>query len=66
MCAKYGISGMNDVCTIGLANFVGLPAKVIWLTAFFFKKNDFCTAFVSATSRLTWESALEVFLIHII
>ena len=35
MCVKYGGSRMNDACTIGLADFVGLPAKVIQLTAFF-------------------------------
>ena len=35
MCAKYGRSRMNDVHTISLADLVGRPAKVIWLTAFF-------------------------------
>ena len=35
MCAKYGRSSMNDAHTISLANFVGLPAKIVWLTAFF-------------------------------
>ena len=30
---------MNDVLTASLADFVSLPAKVIWLTAFFFKKK---------------------------
>ena len=39
ICAKYGGSRMNDAHTICLANFVGLPAKVIWLTAFFLKKK---------------------------
>ena len=39
MCAKYGRSRMNDVCTVCLAIFVSLPAKVIWLTAFFSKKK---------------------------
>ena len=39
MCAKYGRSRMNDVCTVCLANFVGLPAKVVWLTTFFLKKK---------------------------
>ena len=34
-CAKYGRSRMNDVHTVCPANFVGLPAKVIWPTAFF-------------------------------
>ena len=39
MCAKYYNSNMNDACTIYLANIVGLPAKVIWPTAFFLKKK---------------------------
>ena len=39
MCAKYGRSRMNDVHTIGLADFVGCPAKVGWSTTFFSKKK---------------------------
>ena len=39
MCAKYGRSRMNDVFAVCLANFVGLPAKVIWPTTFFSKKK---------------------------
>ena len=39
MCAKYGRSRMNDVCTVCLAYFVSLPAKVVWPTTFFSKKN---------------------------
>ena len=39
VCAKYYNSSMNDVHTICLANIVGLPAKVIWLTTFFLKKK---------------------------
>ena len=35
MCAKYGRSRMNDVYTVCLADFVSLPAKVIWPTTFF-------------------------------
>ena len=35
MCAKYGRSRMNGVHTVYPADFVGLPAKVVWLTAFF-------------------------------
>ena len=35
MCAKYGRCRMNDAHTVCPANFVGLPAKVIWPTAFF-------------------------------
>ena len=55
---------MNDVFTVSLADFVGLPAKVIWLTAFLFQKeSNFCMAFVLAIGWLTWESAHEVSLI---
>ena len=39
MCARYDRSRMNDVCTVCLADFVGLPAKVVWPTAFFLKKK---------------------------
>ena len=39
MCTKYDRSRMNDVCTVCLANFVSLPAKVIWPTTFFLKKK---------------------------
>ena len=39
MGAKYYSSNMNDACTIYLADIVGLPAKVIWLTAFFLKNK---------------------------
>ena len=53
MCAKYGRSGMNDACTIGLADFVSLPAKVIQLTTFFFKKK---AIFVQL---LCWPSASQ-------
>ena len=35
MCAKYGRSRMNDAHTISPTDFVGLPAKVVRLTAFF-------------------------------
>ena len=37
--AKYDSSIMNDACTVCLADFVGLPAKVIQLTALFSKKK---------------------------
>ena len=37
--AKYGGSRMNDAHTICLADFAGLPAKIIWLTTFFLKKK---------------------------
>ena len=37
--AKYGGSGMNDACTISLASFVSLPAKIVWPTTFFLKKK---------------------------
>ena len=39
MCAKYGRSRMNDACTVCPADFVGLPAKVVWPTALFLKKK---------------------------
>ena len=39
MCAKYGRSRMNDVHTICLTDFVGLPAKIVWPTTFFLKKK---------------------------
>ena len=37
--AKYGGSRMNDACTICPADFVGCPAKIVWLTTFFSKKK---------------------------
>ena len=39
LCTKYGRSRMNNACTVCLAHFVGLPAKVVWTTAFFLKKK---------------------------
>ena len=39
MCTKYDRSRVNDVLTVCPADFVGLPAKVVWLTAFFLKKK---------------------------
>ena len=39
MCAKNDRSRMNNACTVCLANFVSLPAKVVWLTTFFSKKK---------------------------
>ena len=64
MCAKYGRCRMNDVCTVCLANFVCLPAKELWLTSFFLKKeSDFCMAFVLAIGRPTWEPSHELCLI---
>ena len=39
--AKYGGSRMNDVHTISPANYVGLPAKIVWPTTFFLKKKSF-------------------------
>ena len=38
--AKYGGSRINDPHTISLADFVGLPAKIVWLTTFFLKKKS--------------------------
>ena len=31
MCAKYDGSRMNNACTVCPADFVSLPAKVVWL-----------------------------------
>ena len=39
MYAKYDRSRMKDAHTVCPANFVGLPAKVVQLTAFFLKKK---------------------------
>ena len=39
MYAKYDRSRMNNVHTVCPADFVGLPAKVIWPTTFFLKKK---------------------------
>ena len=39
MCAKYGRSRMNNACTIGLADSVGHPSKVVQSTTFFLKKK---------------------------
>ena len=59
--AKYDSSIMNDVHTNYPANIVGLPAKVIQLTMFFFlKESNFCMAFESAIGQPTWESTHEV------
>ena len=40
MCAKYDRSRMNDAYTVCLADFVSLPAKVIWPTAFFLNSES--------------------------
>ena len=39
ICAKYDSSIMNNACTVCLANYVSLPAKIVWPTAFFLKKK---------------------------
>ena len=39
ICAKYDSSIMNDAYTVCPANYVGLPSKVVWPTAFFLKKK---------------------------
>ena len=39
MCAKYGRSRMNDAHTIGQADSVSCPAKVVRSTTFFLKKK---------------------------
>ena len=38
--AKYGGSRIDDACTISPADFVSLPAKVVWPTTFFLKKKS--------------------------
>ena len=48
-CAKYYSSSMSDACTTCLADIVGLPAKVVRLTAFFLKKK---TIFVRLLCQL--------------
>ena len=61
---NMGRSRMNNVHTVCPADFVGLPAKVVWLTAFFLKKKAiFITAFVLAIGWPTWESVHELCLI---
>ena len=47
---KY-ISGANYTCMISLANFVGLPTKVVWPTTFFLKKK------ANFVRLLCWPSA---------
>ena len=37
--AKYDSFMINDTCTVSLDNYVSLPAKVVRLIAFFFKKK---------------------------
>ena len=60
-CAKCYSSSMNDAHTSYPADIVSLPAKVVWLTAFFLKKKtNFHTAFVLAIGWPTRESAHEV------
>ena len=53
MCAKYDRTRMNDGLTVNLDDFVGLPAKVVQLTAFFFKKK------VIFVWLLCWPSASQ-------
>ena len=57
MGAKYYNSNMNDACTICLADIVGCPAKVLWLTAFFLKKKTifiwFCVGHQLANSGVS-------------
>ena len=51
---------MKDVHTVCPADIVGLPIKVVWLTAFFLKKKAiFVWLFVLATGWPTWESGHE-------
>ena len=62
MGAKYYNSSMNEVCTIYPANIVSCPQKLYSQLLLFKKENNFCMAFVSAISWLTWVSAHEVHL----
>ena len=39
ICAKHHSSNTNDACTVYPADIDGLPAKVVWLTAFFLKNK---------------------------
>ena len=48
ICAKYDGFRMNNACTVHLANFVGLPAKVIWPTTFFLKRMRFLYGFCAS------------------
>ena len=41
ICAKYGISRMNDAHTVCPADFVSLPAKVVWPIAFLSNSESF-------------------------
>ena len=64
ICAKYDSSIMNDVHTVCLADYVSLPAKVIWLTAFFLKKKaifyGFCVGCWLANITWCWAKAFDV------
>ena len=60
MCAKYGRSRMNDVHTICLADFAGLPVKIVWPTTFFSKKKaNFVRLLHWPPAGQHWESAHE-------
>ena len=52
------VLGLNDVCTISLADFVQPPHKNCMADCILFEREIyFCTIFVSAASWPTWESA---------
>ena len=54
ICAKYGRSRVKDACTISLADFASLPAKVVWLLVLFSNSRvNFCMTFMLACSQLT-------------
>ena len=58
MCAKYGISRMNDAHTISPADLVGCPAKNRTVDHILFKKESiFCMIFTLAYGWPTCESA---------
>ena len=56
ICAKYGRSRVNDAHTINPANFVSLPAKVVWPTTLFSNSEsiffNFCVG--SQLANITW------------
>ena len=58
------VLGMNDACTVCLADFVSLPCKSCMADRILFEKeSDFCMAFVLAIGWPTWESAHGLHLI---
>ena len=61
MCAKYYSSSKSDAHTVCPADSVSLPAKVVWLTTFFLKKEVIFVQLLGwPLARLTQGSAHEV------